>query len=126
MTYLERAQAFQTMMGSEGSMDAFEKYYAEDCEVVEIPTGETRIGKDAQRQAIIEWFGSVEEMHGGGVDAITSNEDQATTMIESWFDVTFKGGNRMTMKEVGIQEWRGDQIVRERFYYDLPKQNGHA
>lgn len=43
-------------------------------------------------------------------------------MIESWFDVTFKGGQRMKMEEVGIQEWKDDQIVNERFYYNMPGQ----
>jgi ketosteroid isomerase-like protein len=122
MSYLKKAQEFQQMMNEVGSMEAFEKYYADNCTVIEMPTGETRQGKDAQRKAIIEWFGSVEEMHGGGVHSITSDEDNGITTIESWFEMTMKGGPRVRMEEVGIQKWQGDQIVEEKFYYSEPGQ----
>ena len=120
MTYLEKAQAFQQMMNEKGSMETFEKYYAENCKVTEVPTGVVRDGKAAQRKAIQEWFGNVQEFHGGGVGAITANEAEATTMIESWFDITYKNGHRGQMKEVGIQKWEGDQIIDEKFYYNIP------
>lgn len=122
MSHLKNAQAFQQMMNEQGSMEAFEKYYAENCTVIEMPTGVKREGKEAQRAAIQEWFSSVKEMHGGGVNAITSNEEAGTTMIESWFDVTFQNGHRTKMEEVGIQEWKDNQIVNERFYYNIPGQ----
>lgn len=120
MTYLEKAQAFQQMMNEKGSMEAFEKYYSEQCVVTEVPTGVVRNGKAEQRKAIQEWFASVQEFHGGGVGAITANEAEATTSIESWFDITFKNGHRTSLKEVGIQKWKGDQIIDEKFYYNSP------
>lgn len=120
MSYLKKAQDFQAMQGQGQSMECFEKYYAENCRVIEVPTGEVREGKAAQRKAIQEWFGTVEEMHGGGVKSITADEENATTCCEVWFDVTFKGAGRMKMEEVGIQKWEGDQIVEERFYYHMP------
>jgi len=120
MTYLERAKDFQNMQAQGQTMECFEKYYAEDCKVHEIPTGEVREGKEAQRKAIQEWFGMVQEFHQGGCDSITANEETATTTTETWFDVTFKGGPRTMMREVGVQKWRGDQIVEEKFYYNAP------
>ena len=122
MSYLQKAQDMQQMMGQGQVMEAFEKYYAENCVIVEKPTGETRNGKEAQRQAIMGWFSTVEENHGGGVGAITSNEDTGVTCVESWFDITFKEGGRMKMEEVAVQHWEGDQIVREEFYYNMPGQ----
>lgn len=122
MNYLQKAQALQQTMNEQGSLEAFEKYYDENCTVTEMPTGVTRNGKDAQRKAIEEWFASVDEYHGGGVHAITANEETATTMIESWFDITFKNGQRARMEEVGIQKWKGDQIINEKFYYNIPGQ----
>ena len=59
------------------------------------------------------------EMHGGGVTGITSNEADGITMSESWMDATFKDGNRVKMEEVSVKKWEGDQIVHERFYYNL-------
>lgn len=122
MSYLEKAREFQAMQSQGQTMEAFEKYYAEDCKIVEMPTGEVRQGKDAQRKAIIGWFDTVEEAHGGGVNAITANEEQGTTCCEVWFDITFKGAGRMKMEEVAVQQWKGDQIVEERFYYNMPSQ----
>ncbi len=122
MSYLKQAQDFQNMMNEQGTMEAFEKYYADDCVIIEMPTGETRKGKDAQRQAIIQWFGTVEEMHDGGVNSITSDEQNGITTIESWFDMTMKGGHRVKMEEVGVQKWRDGQIVEEKFYYNRPGQ----
>jgi hypothetical protein len=99
-------------------MDAFEKYYHEDVVVVEA-TGETRRGKDAQRTALPDWMSAVEEMYGGETEWVTSNEDQAVTMVQSFTDVTMSG-TRSTMSEVAIQQWKGDQIIREEFFYFVP------
>ncbi len=120
MSYLKKAQDFQQMQGQGQTMEAFEKYYAEDCRVIEMPTGEIREGKAAQRTAINEWFAMVKEFHGGGVTSITSNEEDGITCCESWFDITFQDGNRRKMQEVGVQKWRGDQIIEEKFYYHMP------
>ncbi len=122
MSYLEKAKHFQQLQGEGKTWEAFEQYYAEDCKVIEMPTGVVREGKEAQRAAIKEWFGMVEEMHGGGVKSITANEEDGTTCCETWFDITFKGGGRTKMEEVGVQKWRDGQIVEERFYYNAPPQ----
>ena len=107
------------MMGEGQMMEAFEKYYAENVVVVEA-NGDTRNGKEAQRQAIQQWFGMVQEMHGGGVNSITANEETGHACVESWTDVTM-GGHRNKMEEVAVQRWENGQIVHERFYYNLPE-----
>jgi ketosteroid isomerase-like protein len=84
-------------------------------------TGEDRKGKDANRKFEVEFMGMMKEMHGGGVRSITSNEKEATTMVESWMDVTMKDGRRNMMEEVAVQKWKGDQIIHERFYYNMGK-----
>lgn len=122
MSYLAKAKHFQQLQGEGKTWEAFEKYYADDCTIIEMPTGEVRKGKEAQREAMNKWFGMVEEMHGSGVKSIAANEEDATTCCETWFDITFKGGHRTKMEEVGVQKWRGDQIVEERFYYNAPPQ----
>lgn len=117
MTYLEKAQDLYRMLGEGNMMDAFEKYYHEDVEMVEA-TGESFKGKDRNRERMHEWDESVQEMHGGGMGHVTANEDEAATMVESWADVTFKGGERMKIEEIAVQKWEGDQIIHERFYYN--------
>lgn len=95
------------------AMDAFEKFYADN--VVMMENDEACEGKDANRKREMEFFGSIQEMHGGGVghEAIAGN----TTFCEQWFDVTFKDGNRVKMEEVAVRTWDGGQVVKERFYY---------
>ena len=117
MSCKDNARDLYDMIGRGQMMEAFEKYYSDNVVVYE-PTGETRKGKDAQRNALNDWNSAVEESHGGGYGAITSDEDSNTSMVESWSDVSFKGGGRMTMKEVAVQKWQDGQIVEERFYYD--------
>ena len=118
MTYLEKAQEMYALIGQGKMMEAFEKYYHDDIVMVEA-TGEVRKGKDTNRKFEEEWMANVQKTHGGGVNAITSNEDQKTTMVEVWTDVTYSG-QRMKMEEVAVQKWDGDKIIHERFYYNMP------
>ena len=117
MSYLFKAQELYSMIGQGQAMDAFEKFYAEEVVMIEA-TGDRREGKDLNREYEQQFFSTVKEMHGGGVNAITSDEENGVTMVEAWMDVTFKDGNRVKMEEVARQTWSGGQIVEERFYYN--------
>jgi ketosteroid isomerase-like protein len=118
MSYYDKAKDMYDLVGKGKMMDAFEKYYHNDIVMVEA-TGEERKGKDANRKFEVEFMGMIKEVHGSGVTAITSNEKEATTMVESWMDVTMKDGKRNKMEEVAVQKWKGDQIIHERFYYNM-------
>lgn len=119
MSYLQKVSDLYAMIGQGQLLEAFEKYYHEDVVMVEA-NGEERKGKDTNREFEKQWLSSVKEMHGGGVIGITANEDEGVTMVETWMDSTFQDGNRMKMEEVCVQKWKGDQIIRERFYYNMP------
>lgn len=120
MSCYDKAKDLYDMLGKGQSMEAFEKHYAENCQVVEKPTGEVRQGKAAQRAAIQQWFGMVKEYHGSGVNQITANEETKTTMVENWTDITMHEGGRMKMEEVAVQRWNDDgQIEHETFYYQM-------
>jgi ketosteroid isomerase-like protein len=97
------------------ALDAFEKYYADDVTMV-LEDGTAVEGKDANRKREHEFFGSVESFNGMDVVSITANEEDGSTAVESWMDVTFKGGNRMKLEQVATQDWEDGKIVRERFY----------
>ena len=119
-SYLELATDIYKMMGEGKMLEAFDKYYADDVVMIEA-TGEVREGKATSREFEEQWLASIEEFHGGGATAITSNEKEKVSMVEAWVDVTFKDGNRMKMEEVAVQHWNDDGlIVRERFYYNVP------
>jgi ketosteroid isomerase-like protein len=117
MTYLERAQTIYKMIGEGKMLEAFEQFYHEDVVMIEA-TGEKREGKDTNREFEKNWAAGIQEMHGGGAKAITSNEEAGVTMVEAWSDMTFKDGNRMKMEEVAVQKWEDDKIIHERFYYN--------
>lgn len=117
MSYLNKVSDLYNMINTGQLLEAFEKYYAEDVEMVEA-TGATRLGKDINREYEKKFIGMVKEIHGGGVPGITANEETGVTMVESWMDVTFADGNRVKMEQVAVQRWKGDQIVYERFYYN--------
>jgi len=118
MTYLERAKDLYAQMEQGNIMDAFETYYHKDVVVVEAD-GQERHGKDAQRRAIQEWMDAVEEMHGDATEFVTSNEEEAVTMVQSFTDVTMNG-QRMPFREIAVQRWDDDQIVHEAFFYFVP------
>lgn len=117
MTYLNKAKELYRMLEENQMIDAFEKFYHKDVVMIEA-TGDSFSGKDRNRERMHEWAQSIKEMHGGGTGHITSDEETGITMVESWFDGTFKGGQRMKIEEIAVQEWEGDQIIKERFYYN--------
>ena len=117
MSYLNKAKELNQMIFSGQILDAFEKYYHQDVLMIEA-TGESWEGKELNRKREKEFVESVQEIHGGGIEGITSNEQDSTTMVESWMDVSFQDGNRMKLEQVAVQRWQGDQIIKERFYYN--------
>ncbi len=119
MTYLSKAKSLYAMIGQGQMLDAFEKFYHEEV-VMQEATGEVRKGKETNREFEKKWLAGIETFHGGGVNSITSNEDDGVTSVESWTDVTFKNGRRAKLEEVAIQKWEDGLIVYERFYYNAP------
>ena len=115
MSYLERINDIYEKVGEGKAMEAFEEYYDEDVTMI-MEDGTAVEGKDANRERENEFFGSVEEFHGSEVKKVTSNEEEAKTSVESVMDVTFKGGSRVQIEQVAVQDWEDGQIVKERFY----------
>ena len=116
MTNKERATDIYNMLNSGQLMDAFEKYYHEDVVMEEV--GETpRVGKAANREYEQKFLSMVKEVHGGGVDAIASDDKDEVIMVESWMDVTFQDGSRANLKQVAVQKWNNGQIIEEKFYH---------
>jgi ketosteroid isomerase-like protein len=97
------------------AMEAFEKYYADDV-VMQENSEEPRRGKDVNRKAEEEFFGSVEAFNGGSVKASAVSGD--VTFSEWEYDITFKGGKRVKMNQVAVRHWKNGKIVSERFYYN--------
>ncbi len=118
MTHLELAQKLYQMIGEGKMNEAVEELYDDNVKIIEA-NGDSFDGKETQKGRLVEWQNSLDGMHGGGVYAITANEEEGVTMVESWVDVTFKGApGPMKFEEVAVQTWKNGKIVRERFYYN--------
>lgn len=116
MTYAEKTKALYDMIGQGQLLEAFEKFYHQDV-VMQEAGEEPRNGKDVNREYEKNFLAMVKEIHGGGVDAITSDEANGVTMVENWMEITFQDGNRIKMEQVAVQKWDGDQIIAEKFYH---------
>ena len=97
-------------------MEAFEKFYHENVVMQEVGEAE-RVGKDANREYEKKFIAMVKEVHGAGITAMASDEENGIVMIENWMDVTFADGNRVKLEQVSVQKWDGDHVVHERFYH---------
>lgn len=116
MSYKAKAQDIYDQLGQGKLLNAFDQYYAEDVVMTE-PRG-TRKGKAECRKYEEQFLDSIQEFHNLEVTNIGANEEDATSFVESMMDVTFKDGNRAQMEQVAVQQWKGDHIVHERFYYN--------
>ncbi|MEM9934875.1 MAG: nuclear transport factor 2 family protein [Bacteroidota bacterium] len=116
MNYKEKAQDIYNLMGQGKLLDAFDKYYGDNVVMTE-PRG-TREGKTTCRNYEEQFLGMVKEFHGLEVTSIASDEENGVTFIESTMDITFQDGNRVKMEQISRQQWEGDHITHERFYYN--------
>jgi hypothetical protein len=96
------------------AMEAFEKFYSEDT-VMQENTDPPCVGKAANREREIQFFGNVQEFHGAKLVASAVAHD--VSFSEWVYDITFKGGARINMTQVARRQWRDGLVVNERFYY---------
>lgn len=116
MTLKEKAQDIYNKLGQGQLLEAFDEYYHDDVVMTE-PRG-TREGKPACRDYEVKFLDSVKEFHNLDVTAVTSDEDNNVTIVESAMDVTFADGNRANMEQIAVQKWKDGKIIHERFYYE--------
>ncbi len=116
MTYKEKATDIYTQLQQGNLLEAFDKYYAEDVVMTE-PRG-TRKGKAENRAYEEQFLNSIQEFHSLEIKNVGSDEAAGTSFIEAAMDITFTNGHRALMEQVAVQQWKGDQIVHERFYYN--------
>ena len=109
-----RVDEFIAVVESGDHAGAIERYYTEDASMQEnaLPP---RTGRDTL--VAIE-RGIPAKMKDVKSKAMASVVEGDRVMIHWIFDMTALGGKTRRFDEVAMQEWRGDKIVRERFFYD--------
>jgi len=115
MTYYQRAKELFKMIEEGKLLEALDNYYHEDVDII-ADDGVERNGKHQAREYDKNLLKEIEEVIGGGVRNIASNEERRITMVEYWIELKFKNGNKKKMEEVAIQQWEGDLVIRENFY----------
>jgi ketosteroid isomerase-like protein len=95
-----------------------EKYWAQDVVSVEAgnPGGGDPVsrGIDAARGKG-EWWANNHDVHSVEVEGPYVNGDQFAVRFK--MDMTPKGGERMSMDEVGVYTIKNGKIAEERFFY---------
>ena len=112
-----RVDEFIAVVESGDHAGAIERYYTEDASMQE-NTSQPRVGRDtlvAFEKNILNQMSKVESR------AVASVVEGNHAMIHWNFDMTNKAGRTRHFDEVAVQEWRGDRIFRERFFYDAGK-----
>ena len=116
MTTQELAQAF-TDLCKRGELDeAGRRFWSDDVVSREPMTGEMaeiRGRKGVEAKGV--WRYENHEVHGVKVEGPYVHGDQF--VVRFTLDVTPKGGQRMSMDEVGLYTVKGDKIVEERFFF---------
>ncbi len=112
-----RLDEFIAVVESGDHAGAIERYYTDDSSMQE-NTAPPRVGRDvlvAHEQAALARMSHV---YSKAISSVVEGDHVAIHWI---FELTDKSGKVHRVDEVALQQWRGDKIFRERFFYDPSK-----
>ena len=109
-----RLDEFIAVVESGDHAGAIERYYTEDSSMQE-NAGAPRVGRVL---LVAHERGVLARMSHVYSKAMTSMVEGDRVAIHWIFELTDKSGTVHRIDEVALQEWRGDKIFRERFFYD--------
>ena len=110
----ERLNEFIAMVESGDHAGAIERYYTEDSSMQE-NAASPRVGRDV---LVAHERGVLARMSNVYSKAMSSLVEGDRVAIHWIFELTEKSGKVHRFDELSLQEWRGDRIFRERFFYD--------
>ena len=111
----EHVEGLIAMVQAGQTIEAMQRFYADDATMQENQQP-PRSGLStllAHEQKMLDSIGS---MVTHPVDAYFINGDEV--VIHWVFDIIDRNGRAFRADELAHQVWKGDKIVRERFYYD--------
>jgi ketosteroid isomerase-like protein len=115
-----RLDEFIATVESNDHAGAIERFYTGDASMQE-NAAPPRVGRDglvAHERAVLERMARVYSK------CVSSTVEGDRVAIHWNFELTDKSGKTRRFDEIALQEWRGDRIFRERFFYDPTKING--
>jgi ketosteroid isomerase-like protein len=115
-----RLDEFIAVVVSGDHAGAIERYYTEDASMQENALA-PRVGRDA---LVTHERAALERMAHVVSKCVSSTLEGDRVAIHWNFELIDKAGKTRRFDEVALQEWRGDRIFRERFFYDPSRVNG--
>jgi ketosteroid isomerase-like protein len=112
-----RLDEFIAVVESGDHAGAIERYYTEDASMQE-NAAPPRVGRDV---LVAHERGVLARMAHVYSKAVSSTVEGDRVAIHWIFELTDKSGKVHRIDEVALQQWRGDRISRERFFYDPSK-----
>lgn len=113
MSTLELDDQLNTLIVQGKSVDAFQKFYAEDVVAQENDEPE-RKGRDA-------WMRARQEMEKNltKFDArVLAHAANGDTSFSEWeYNIELAGMGAMRIVQVAVRRWKNGRVVRERFYH---------
>jgi hypothetical protein len=94
--------------------EAFEKFYADDCEMQENHDPPT-CGKRANREREKRFFAMLDRFHSIELKASAVGDD--VSFSEWRNEMTLEGHGRVVTEQTSVRRWRDGLVVKERFYY---------
>jgi ketosteroid isomerase-like protein len=113
----ERLNEFIAAVESGDHADAIERYYTEDSSIQE-NAAPPRVGRDLLVTHERGVLARMSHVYSKAMSSVVEGDHVAIHWI---FELTDKSGLVHRFDEVALQEWRGDRIFRERFFYDPSK-----
>lgn len=114
----ETVEAFVAQVLSGDHVEAIRDWYAEDASMQENQDA-PRVGREALMEGERQVLARVQSME---TELVAPPLVQGDHVAIRWrFTSTSRRGTVRVLEEVAWQEWRGDRIWRETFFYD-PKQ----
>ncbi|PWJ87317.1 SnoaL-like protein [Mesorhizobium loti] len=111
----ERVEAFLKEVVEGSHVTAIADFYHDDATMQE-NLGVPRSGREAlmaREQSVLE---RIQKMHTHPVQIFLVDGDNVA--IRWTFDRIDKDGTVRRLEEVALQQWRGDRIAKEQFFYD--------
>jgi hypothetical protein len=112
-----RLDEFIRVVESGDHAGAIERYYTEDASMQE-NVAPPRVGRDT---LVAHERGILARMRHVYSKAVASVVEGDRVAIHWIFELTDETGKVHRVDEVALQEWRGDRIFRERFFYQPAK-----
>ncbi len=110
----ERLNEFIAAVDAGDHAGAIERYYTEGSSMQE-NAAPPRVGRGvlvAHERAVLA---RMSQVYSKAMSSVVEGDRVAIHWI---FELTDKSGKVLRVDEVSLQEWRGDKIFRERFFYD--------